>query len=162
MPFDNLYPPLNFYLANPVSDKFSDHSHFNVSAFTIDKDLSFIDGVMIHIMPQDLYFFLYDNVLVYHPKVESTGKCKKDYVEAYIVNKSNTNTITKVMCHRKLEYLKRIYTNKIFYKTFEKFQHPETVIEYIIKSFSKVRGYGKIVKKVISPEFLSSKKCLIG
>ena len=153
MPFDNLYPPLDFYLARPVSDKFSDRSHFNVSAFTINKDLNFIEGLMIHIMPQDLYFFLYDNVLTYHPKIERIGKCKnKDYVETYVVNNNNDNYLsrhsTKVMCHRNLEYLKKLYTNKIFYKTFESLQHPEIVIDYIIKSFYKIRGYGKLIRKI--------------
>ena len=149
-PFDNLYPPIEFYFANPVSNKFSDQSHYNVSAFaTDDDDLNFNFGIMIHIMPQDLYFFLYNNILIYHKKIEYTGKCNNEYVEAYIVNKSSSQYPNNkmIICHRKLEYLRKLYNRKIFYKTFDSLQHPEIVIKSIIKSFSKTRGYNKVLEK---------------
>ena len=147
-PFDKLYPPLDFYFANPISNKLSDQSHFNVTVFAIDNDLNFNDGIMIHIMPQDLYFFLYNNILIHHPKFEHVGKCNNEYVETFVVNKSSSRyPSNKIICHRKLDYLKNLYSRKIFYKTFDSLQHPEMVIKYIIKSFSKTRGYNKILEK---------------
>ena len=146
IPFNTLFPPPEFYFARPVSDALSDHSHFHVSVFTINGDLSYVEGVMIHIMPQDLYFFLYDNVLIYHPKLETIGKCDKNYTEAYVVNKSSH--FPKVICHRKLEYLKKVYNKKLFYKTFEALQHPETLIKLVVKSFYNIRGYNKLLKRL--------------
>ena len=147
LPFQNLYPPLSFYFANQINNKYSDHSHYSVSVFAISSvnNLKFIKSVMIHLTPQDVYLFLHGEKIIYHPKQESVGKCQLDFAKAFMVSVDKSYQHPTEICHRKLDYLKKLYTKKIFFKTFDSLQHPETVINLILKSFNKAKGYNKVL-----------------
>ena len=144
--FENLNPPIDFYFASPIDQQYSDQSLYNVTVYGVWADMAWNDDYMIHIMPQNLYFFLHKNTIIYHPKSENIiADCDDRYFkESFII----TPKSLKVICHRNLSYLKNLFNKKVFYKTFDSLQNPETVINLILKSTYKTRGLTKILKNV--------------
>ena len=55
----NFNLPLDFFLASPILGKYSNYLYYNVTVYSILKNFTLNQDFMIHIMPQDLYFFLY-------------------------------------------------------------------------------------------------------
>lgn len=152
IPFKKSYPPLSFYFADPISYKFSDYSNYNVSVYSMAHvhDLKMADSVMIHINPQDLYLFLHGTKLIFHTKNENREKCAGQY-EGDHFSRAFMFSIEKPLlqpieiCHRNLDYLKKLYSQRIFYKTFETLQQPGVVVDLIVKSFYRAKGYNKIL-----------------
>lgn len=144
---ENFKLPLDFFLASPILGKYSNFSYYNVSVYSILKNFTINQDFMIHLMPQDLYFFVHDGILVYHPRFEKIMEnCDKHiYVGAYIFSNNNP---PRMLCHRKLDYLKNIYKYKVFYKTFDSLQTPEAAINLVQRAIIKTRGLTKILRKL--------------
>lgn len=152
--YNTAVPDINFYLATSVDNNLSNHSLYNITAFKKQDNIT-DDSFMIFLQPQNLYFFLENKGenLIYHPSdnnnSEKNFKCTdyNNFEIAYsfsIIN--NNNNKIKVICHRKLEYLKKIYTQRVFYKTFESLQNP---IEAIKKFFIDNNYYYYIEREMI-------------
>ena len=149
--YNTAIPNVNFYLASSVDTNLSNHSLYNVTVFKKRDDVISDDSFMIFLQPQNLYFFLENDDdtgeenLIYHPNhnnnnnIEKNFKCSDNHhfeiAYSLSINNNNDNNINKVICHRKLEYLKKIYTQRVFYKTFESLQDPIKVIKTFINNY---------------------------
>ena len=145
--YNTAIPDINFYLASSVDTTISNHSLYNITVFKKQDDNITDDSFMIFLQPQNLYFFIEDKGehVIYHPNnrnnnqktTETTFKCKDNinYEIAYSFSLKNNKKI-KVICHRNLEYLKKMYTQRVFYKTFESLQDPIKVITISVNNYT--------------------------
>ena len=106
-----------------------------------------LNNYMFIIKPQNYHFFIENNKLIYHPNnnyldgILRQYYCDIEYELAYNLSltKYSESLIPKVICHRKLNYLKKnIYNNKcIYYKTFDSLQNPINAIYYMFNDILK-------------------------
>lgn len=140
--YNTAMPDINFYLASSVDTNLSNHSLYNITVFKKQRDNITDNSFMIFLQPQNLYFFLENDRenLIYHPNVityEKNFKCNdsNNFEIAYSFSIMKNTDKIKLICHRKLDYLKKIYTQRVFYKTFESLQDPIKVIKMFINSY---------------------------
>lgn len=146
--YQTAYPLPDFYTTSVVPDSVSDYSLYRVEVFTTQRGR--IDHVMIHIMPQDSYYFLESGMVLFHPKKprsENYFKCSDHHFElAYIL--PNLSEVkgpnVQIMCHRKLSYLKKLYTRRIYLKTFSSLPDIFAILTLILKN----TGIYKILNKI--------------
>ena len=124
------------------------NNFFRISVF---KSKHEINSYMIIIYPQHYHFFIEDELLIYHPNnkhidgILKQYRCNEDFELAYNMlpinnnNKNKNNFIPKIICHRKLNYLKTfVYNNKSIYeKSFDELQNPINAINNSISNIIK-------------------------
>ena len=138
--YNTAIPNINFYLASSIDNDISNHSLYNITVYKKPDDIIKDDSFMIFLQPQNFYFFLEDKeFLIYHPDSDKREKKKfkcKDYINYEIAYSFSINdNDAKVICHRKLEYLKNLYTQRVFYKTFDSLQSPVKIIKMFIEKY---------------------------
>ena len=103
---------------------------------------------MFIIYPQEYHFFLEKDRLIYHPNnkhldgILTQYFCRDDerFELAYNLHLNVSPPVPKVICHRKLNFLKRyIYATDqcLHTKTFDQLQNPVTAIKKIIEDILK-------------------------
>ena len=111
--------------------------HNNLFKISVFQSKYEKNNFMMIIYPQHYHFFIQDSIsLIYHPNndyldaVLKQYRCNTDFELAYKIPINNTSFSPKVICHRKLSYLKKyIYTNKSTYeKCFNELQNPINAI----------------------------------
>lgn len=133
----NNIPSLDFYCALPKDESVSDYSLYNLTVYKMEGNILTENMLMIVIHPQKFHFFI-DNSkgyieIIYHPNITQVSdyhKCRyNDYYDiAYAFLMDNPKR-TKIICHRKLDYLKKLYNQKIYFKTYNSLQNPIILIE---------------------------------
>ena len=135
---------------NNSFQNYTTHSLFSVVVYV--SSLEPVSCFMIFINPQRLYFFIERGNIIYHPNDERNDALLKQYAAcepsdefelAYVI----TNvTKPKVICHRKLSYLKKnIYTNKVYSYNYNKFQNPLVVIWDVFNRLIKTNNIKKYI-----------------
>ena len=111
---------------------------YNISIFKSNFEMN---NYMILIKPQNYYFFIENNKLIYHPNSKNMDGLLKQYScdigfeLAYNLQLKNNNfAFPRIICHRSLSYLKSIYKfeNLIHYKYFHELQTPINAITLLI------------------------------
>ena len=112
---------------------------FNISIY---KSKYEPNNYMIIVNPQEYHFFLENEKLIYHPNNNNLDGILKQYYcneNFELAYELHSNISPKVICHRKLSYLKsNIFHNKYIYKKiFNELQNPINGIKIIINDMLK-------------------------
>ena len=139
--YKNLF--IHNLLKNIHKNKLDNIDFFNVSMYKSEYERN---NFMIIIKPQNYHFFIESEKFIYHPKnkhldgILKQYYCNKGFELAYTlpINDNTSFPIPKVICHKKLKYLKaNIYKpeNILVYKSFYDLQNPFTAINEGLKDF---------------------------
>ena len=150
--------PFNIYdraltvslLSNPSDNSsFLSRLYNEIFKISIFKSKHEINSYMLILYPQRYHFFIEEDKLIYHPSnkyldsILKQYRCDGDFELAYqfLMNdkQRNISFIPKVVCHRKLKYLKMfIYEEKSIYdEYFDELQNPFMAIHYTINTMLK-------------------------
>ena len=165
--FSNLELPAPYYYdCRPASSStatalnaFFSHPFHHVE---IKKSQYESNCFMLRIVPQNYHFFVEHDRIIYHPVVNDGSDidgvlryyhCDEDFELAYqLPSNLESNNIAnnpKVVCHRNLRYLKKyVYTNEIYYETFDTLQHPMSVLKRFFKQIKKIEGINKLIRNL--------------
>ena len=141
----NIYENLHIknlikYNKNPYNSSISEF--FKISIYKSNYEAN---NFMLIIYPQEYHFFIENEQLIYHPNNEYLDGilkqyfCNNDFEFAYNLHLNVSPPIPKVICHKKLKYLKtNIYANESMHtKTFDELQNPINAIKIIIGDIIK-------------------------
>lgn len=150
------YLPLQYYINNSNDITFQNlvfHSLFSVTVYQSKYQK---DHYMIHVKPQDYYFFIENGSVIYHPQQRDeilkqyVCASSKDYDPVYLFpvvfnNNDNKTPPPEVFCHLKLSYLKKhVFVNEIYRKHFNTLQSPFKTICKFFQILQKSEGLNKL------------------
>ena len=137
-PYSKLCPSLDVYLADPISLYSSLHSFYHLAVYKAPLE---DNCYMLYIAPQAYHFFIENGSIIYHPfnvndSVLKHYTCAQSFEPAYLIplEKKLGFMNPTVICHRRLRYLKKhVYTDRIYFKTFDTLQKPMNALAAFFK-----------------------------
>ena len=148
-PFNVYDHPLTINLPSIHRINFLSKLYNEIFKISIYKSKHEINSYMLILYPQRYHFFIEEDKLIYHPRNKNLDsilkqyRCDGEFELAYQFlmkeKKRNISFIPKVVCHRKLKYLKMfIYGDKSIYEEyFDDLQNPFMAVHYSITNMLK-------------------------
>lgn len=127
-----------FYVPNQqtVIDKRLFNLPFSVAIYNNEYDEDNDDNVMIHIMPQNVYMFLENSLLLYQPTDYGTAttRCSSTHPALAFIMPLDESTPPQPICRRALPYLtQNVYTRLQYQHLFARLHNPMWIIQKLLR-----------------------------